>query len=560
LIQRACIVILFTLCLHFNAYAQSPIAFQQIATGISRPVAITHAGDASGRLFITSQRGKIFVYDGSQLLATPFLDLSSLIPPGCATNGNCGERGLLSVAFHPNYESNGFFYVYYTDQSGDLNIARYKATPPSSNTADPNSGLILKHIPHPTYGNHNGGQLQFGPDGFLYAGTGDGGGGGDPDEHGQNKNALLGKLLRLDVNASSPYIPASNPFGNEVWAFGLRNPWRFSFDRVTGDLFIGDVGQNCYEEVSFQPAGSAGGLNYGWDVMEGKRCYDEPGDGSNCNLPPTCVLPEFVAPILVYSHSGTTNCAVTGGYRYRGVLYPSLTGLYIYGDYCSGTIWGASEDSGTWTATSLTNTAFSITTFGEDENGELYVADSNTGTIYQITAPNGLPFTDDFEDGDASDWNTLNGNWTVVAGNLEGSTTKKATNLAPFAGCSLCTIETDINVVTPGGIVYLLGWYINKANSVELQFKEDQDKIVLKQRVGGAIVAKTKVDQIIDAATNIHVKITYDGTQFQVFLNGSGTPAITLPSGGFSSGSVAFRVKSTTKSNTIGRFMQIQVY
>lgn len=555
MIHRAILFFLFVAFIHLKGFAQSSISFQEIAA-VNRPVAITHAGDGSGRLFITLQHGEIVVHDGTQVLATPFLNVSGLLPSSCGTQGNCGERGLLSVAFHPNYESNGFFYVFYTNTNGDLVIARYSISG-NPNVANSNSALILKTIPHATHANHNGGQLQFGPDGYLYASTGDGGSGGDPDENGQNPGTLLGKILRLDVNIPSPYIPPGNPFGNEVWAYGLRNPWRFSFDRVTGDLFIGDVGQGCYEEVSFQSASSNGGLNYGWDEMEGRKCYDEIGGGSDCNKPPSCL--QFVLPIIAYSHSGSNHCAVTGGYRYRGSLYPNLGGLYIYGDYCSGIIWGATESGGVWTATELISSGFAISTFGEDESGELYVADRAAGKIYLITAASELPFTDDFEDGDISNWNQKNGNWGVNSGNLEGSTTKKASIFAPLSGCSNCTLEADLRVVTPGGRVSLLGWYTNKSSYVELLLKEDVDKLILKQRVNG-LTNKMKVDQVLDAGVDYHVKITYDGNQFQVFFNGGAAPILTLQSEGLSTGTVGFRVKSTTKSDTIGSFALIEAY
>ena len=355
-----------------SAVHAQQFTLRQIAGGLSMPVAITHANDS--RIFITLQRGQIVIYNGSGILPTPFLDIQPLV--AC-----CGERGLLSVAFHPQYRDNGFLFVYYIDRNTDVTIARYKVSASDPNRADPNSAQILLTINHRQFGNHDGGQLQFGPDGYLYAGTGDGGGAGDPLANGQNVNSLLAKMLRIDVDSASPYaIPPSNPFANrsdarnEIWAYGLRNPWRFSFDRQTGDLWIADVGQNSWEEIDLQPATSIGGENYGWNRMEGKHCFNP---SSNCN-DGTLTL-----PILEYDHSGS-KCSVTGGYRYRGARFPRLQGLYIYGDYCTGTISAAMQSGSGWTTSSLIAAAFPISTFGEDASGEIYVANYGGGVIYQI--------------------------------------------------------------------------------------------------------------------------------------------------------------------------------
>jgi len=350
------------------------IKAEPVVTGLSSPVDITHAGDGSGRLFITLQGGRVVIFDGVQILSPPFLDINSLVSSG-------GERGLLGAAFHPNYVGNGFFYVSYTDTAGDSVIARYSVSL-DPNRADPTSGVILLTIPQP-FSNHNGGQLHFGPDGYLYIGIGDGGSGGDPQNNGQDLGTLLGKILRIDVDSGFPFtVPPDNPFvgvvgaREEIWSFGLRNPWRFSFDRLTGDMFIGDVGQNSWEEVDFQPANSTGGENYGWRVMEGNSCFNP---AINCNNG------TLTLPILVYDHS--VGCSVTGGYLYRGSKNPNLNGLYLYGDFCSGLIWGAQEDGlGGWNTTVLLDTNFSISTFGEDESGEIYFAhlSATDGTIYQV--------------------------------------------------------------------------------------------------------------------------------------------------------------------------------
>jgi glucose/arabinose dehydrogenase len=343
---------------------------------LNSPAAITHAGDGSGRLFITLVTGQILISDGQKILPIPFLDITSLVSAG-------GERGLFSVAFHPDYESNGFLFVDYTDTNGDTVIARYSVSE-DPNIVDPDSAATLLAIPQP-FANHNGGQLQFGPDGFLYIGTGDGGSGGDPLDNAQNLGTLLGKILRIDVNGDLPYgIPDSNPFignpeaGNEIWALGLRNPWRFSFDRLTGDLFIADVGQGDLEEVNYQPFGSQGAQNYGWRLLEGSQCFNP---SSNCNNG------SLTLPIIEYDHS--LGCSITGGYRYRGNSNPGLWSLYLFGDLCTGRIWGARENpAGVWTATELLDTDLTISTFGEDEAGEIYVADfsSENGVVYHIVS------------------------------------------------------------------------------------------------------------------------------------------------------------------------------
>lgn len=346
------------------------IVLEPVMNGLAQPVAITHAGDS--RLFITLQDGRIVIWDGTRVLPEPFLDIRSRVQSG-------GERGLLSVAFHPRYNENGFFFVDYTDLNGDTVIARFHVSN-DPNRADVNSFRQLLHIDQP-FANHNGGQLQFGPDGYLYIGMGDGGSGGDPGNRAQNLLELLGKLLRIDVDADPYAIPPSNPYAgqsstrNEIWAYGLRNPWRFSFDRATGDLWIADVGQGNWEEIDFQPATSIGGENYGWRRMEGTHCFNP---STNCNDN------SLVLPVIEYNHA--SGCSVTGGYVYRGGRSPRLHGQYVYGDLCSGTIWGSFRDStnGTITTRALIDTNFSISTFGEDLNGEIYVADYNSGAIYRI--------------------------------------------------------------------------------------------------------------------------------------------------------------------------------
>ena len=365
-----------------SALAEAPhLQLFQRVTGLTSPVSIAHANDS--RLFIVQQTGQIIVFDGVRtVLPTPFLDISSLV--SC-----CGERGLLGLAFHPNYASNGRFYIYYTIPSGDIVLARYNVSAADPNRADPASRVQMLQITHQQFANHNGGQLQFGPDGFLYIGVGDGGSAGDPSGNGQNTNVLLAKLLRIDVNGTAPYaIPPSTPFAGrsdarpEIWAYGLRNPWRFSFDRQTGDLFIADVGQDLFEEVDLQRGTSPGGQNYGWSCLEATHSFN----------PAQCRGGTMVPPILEYGHNGGA-CSVTGGYRYRGSQFPRFSGIFFYADYCTGVISGATQQrDGSWTSQVLLafNVPFNFTTFGEDSNGELYVADYMNGVIYQLVDP--IPF------------------------------------------------------------------------------------------------------------------------------------------------------------------------
>ena len=423
-----CLVALLSLAPRADA-ATAPGGFVQrvplITSGLSGPIGAVNAGDGSGRLFVVQQRGQIRIWTGSQLLSTPFLDLSSLVGP--CSSGGCGERGLLGLAFHPSYSTNGYFFVYYTRVSnGDIQIARYHVSA-NPNVADAASALVLLTIPHSSQGNHNGGQLAFGADGYLYAGVGDGGGGGDPYENGQNKTTLLGKLLRIDVDsdgfpadtARNYAIPPSNPFAAgggaaEVWAYGLRNPWRFSFDRSTHELFIGDVGQGAWEEVDLQPAASGGGQNYGWDCREGANPYNDTDDV--VNQPPVynadCGGKTFTEPILQYDHS--LGCSITGGFVYRGRPASSLlTGNFLYGDFCSGRIWRGIRPAGAgaWTSQQLpVPTVSSLTSFGQGEDGRLYVISSG-GSVEWLA-----PYT--FQDVPPTHWA-----WPYVEALFEGGLT-----------------------------------------------------------------------------------------------------------------------------------------
>lgn len=375
--------------------ASASVTLAQVASGISNPTDIQNARDGSGRLFFVQQSGRIMAWKNDAEPPAAFLDISNLVLAG-------GEQGLLGLAFHPDYRNNGFFYVNYTrSPDGATVVARYSRSANNPDAADPQSAAVLLTIPQP-YANHNGGAVRFGPDGYLYIGMGDGGSGNDPQNHAQDLTSLLGKMLRIDVNTTTgtlPYgIPSDNPFVGsaqpgvraEIWAYGLRNPWRFSFDSLTGDLFIGDVGQDAREEIDFVRAGSAGGMNFGWRIMEGTQCTNLPGD-----LP--CHDPRFTSPIVDYDHG--QGCSVTGGYLYRGRAVPELIpasspgenplfkGVYVYGDLCSGTIWGISAPANGGVSNSvLLASDLYITTFGEDENGEIYVADAAASKIYRLTS------------------------------------------------------------------------------------------------------------------------------------------------------------------------------
>ncbi|WP_396184551.1 PQQ-dependent sugar dehydrogenase, partial [Flavobacterium sp.] len=359
-------VLLFTM----SSFSQT-IGLQTFATGFSSPVAIVNAGDS--RLFVVQRGGLIRVLNPNGTInTTPFLSLSSIITAG-------GERGLLGLAFHPDYATNGRFYVNYT-RSGDgaTVIAKYTVSTTDSNVANPASAEILLTIAQP-FSNHNGGSLNFGPDGYLYIGMGDGGSGGDPNNYGQNLNSLLGKMLRIDVGGETGYaIPSDNPYvgitgEDEIWAVGVRNPWKFSFDRITGDLWIADVGQNAIEEIN-KAASTEAGLNYGWRCYEGNAVYNNTGCGSSSN---------YTFPVAQYTHAATGGCSLTGGYVYTGTTFPNLQNKYLFSDYCNNRIGYIASNGGTitWTPNSFSG---NIVSFGEDVNGELYVAGISNGIISKV--------------------------------------------------------------------------------------------------------------------------------------------------------------------------------
>lgn len=360
------------------------IDIELFASGFDSPVSLKNAGD--DRLFVVEQDGviKIINSDGS-VNGVPFMDIDDRV----INTGN--ERGLLGLAFHPQYISNGFFYVNYINNDGDTVVSRFITNPPDGNVADPNTETILLTINQP-FSNHNGGDMAFGNDGYLYIATGDGGSGGDPDDNAQDLTTLLGKLLRIDINnaenGNNYAIPDDNPFvGNstaldEIWAYGLRNPWRFSFDSLTDDLWIGDVGQGAIEEINFTESSSTGGENYGWRCYEGNSTYNTTGCPDMSTL-------DF--PVAQYTHSGSGpfKCSITGGYRYRGTLFPNFIGLYFFADYCSNEIGYLTPNGSDWDLTfSSQFTGNGWTTFGEANNGELYIAGRNSGNVFHIVDPN----------------------------------------------------------------------------------------------------------------------------------------------------------------------------
>jgi len=360
----------------FTAQTLAPAKVQPvlIAKGLGVPTAITATGESTDtRIFVAERHGLIHIVDQNKVSATPFLDISSKVKDE-------GEMGLLGLAFHPKFQNNGYFFVNYVDPGQNTVIARYQIDK-TTGLANPASGKVLLTLKQP-YPNHNGGQLAFGPDGYLYIGLGDGGSAGDPENRAQNLGVLFGKILRIDVDHGDPYaIPQNNPFvaqagaKPEIWAYGLRNPWRFSFDSKTGDLYIADVGQDLYEEIDYQNAGSTGGSNYGW------RCYEaaHPYNTAGCQA-----ADHYTAPILEYPHTDK-RCSIVGGAVYRGSAYPTLYGKYFYSDTCGGQLYMAAKMGGQWASSLALATTFGPTTFGVDNRGELYLSDMKDGSLYHLT-------------------------------------------------------------------------------------------------------------------------------------------------------------------------------
>jgi glucose/arabinose dehydrogenase len=523
-------------------------------SGFSEPVHITHAGDGSGRLFIVERAGLIRIIKNGVVLSTPFLDLTSHL----ACPGDSG--GLHGMAFPPQYSSKGYFYVKYVDPFCTTTVSRFWITS-NPDVADVNGEQIVLTVDQ-LGGNpgHAGGPLYFGPqDQYLYISTGDAGNGGAGDiDNAQNPGLLLGKVLRIDTETGNPAtytIPPSNPYVNtpgyqgEIWALGLRNPWRFSFDRQTADLYIADVGATDREEIDFQSAASPGGENYGWRIMEGSQCYN----GAPCDTT------GLTLPVSEYDHS-QGDCSITGGMVYRGQNYPNMQGIYFYGDYCSGRIWGLRQQGNQWQSTLLLDTNFNVVSFGEDENGDLFVTDYVGGVIYKITDTSlTCSFSDDFEDGVQPAWLIRKPNFMETGGNYVGTPaggSAESVATPVFAGCSTYSVAAAMQ--TAGGAsnkISLLGWYVDKNNLVELLVKEENDKVILKQKINGRVVTKSKALVTITPNTSYLFRVNFDGNNFNVYVDGNPTAIITMsPSGPVPVGSVGFRVK-----RTIGTFGDITV-
>ncbi|MFT3682335.1 MAG: PQQ-dependent sugar dehydrogenase [Ferruginibacter sp.] len=380
--------------------AQAPaLAFDTVIRNLTQPMQIVHAGDSSGRLFIVQKTGAIRVFSKTFQQIGTFLTVSPV--------STTSERGVLSMVFHPDYKNNGFFFVNYTNPSGNIVLARYKVSS-NPDVADAASRVIVDTIPHPVNANHNGGELHFGKDGYLYMSTGDGGGTGDTANNAQNLNRKLGKILRYDVNTSNvaPYytVPADNPFGNEIFAYGLRNPFRWSFNRTNGDMWIGDVGQEKFEEINFRPADSVKGVNYGWRCYEGTQTYNI----TQCSGPAS----QYNFPIYTYPTNAANNVAITGGLIYNGDVYLDLMNYYVAAEYYSGNFFKIrSAGANTWDTSTQKIAITNITDFGEDEDGEIYVVSfgtgaSNTGRVYKMRSSGAIRyrFTGN------GDWATA-GNW-----------------------------------------------------------------------------------------------------------------------------------------------------
>ena len=429
------VVLLFPVLTHAQSI-HPELEFELAYSGFSSPLDMSDAGDGSGRLFVAEKSGIVKVIDNTgTTLTTPFMNISNKVR-------DAGERGLLGMAFHPDYATNGYLFLHYSDLDSDTQISRFTVDSNNPNLIDISSEESIITVDQPR-SNHNGGSIEFGPDGYLYIALGDSGGGGDPDNAAQNTQSLLGKMLRLDVDNGLPYsIPANNPFvnvdtiRNEIWAIGLRNPFRFSFDSQTGDMWIGDVGQNAWEEVNFQPANSLGGENYGWRCYEGNNVFNTNG----CED-----ISEYVGPVFEYQHINC-GCSFTGGMVYRG-SNPCLQGLYIGADINRHTVYTIKSDGqGGWTNdTQLPAQGRSLVAFAEDENQELYAV-SLGGNIYRVKGKNEVITGDPVTPGDYLASGTL-----TLDGNVGSSTSVSLTSARSI------TLEEDVEVKQNGVLTSQIG-------------------------------------------------------------------------------------------------------
>ncbi len=462
-LMRILILSLFgVLLLSAGLSAQAPFVLQPFASGLVEPTDIANAGDE--RLFIVEKGGRIQVLDArGNKLPTPFLNIASKLSAG-------SERGLLGLVFHPDYASNGYFYVNYTNTSGNTTIARYSVDPSNPNLALASSEFIIMTINQP-FSNHNAGDLNFGPDGYLYIAMGDGGSGGDPGNRSQTKTNLLGKVLRIDVDGGSPYaIPPDNPFvgdpsyAPEIWALGVRNPWRCSFDALTGDYWIADVGQDLWEEINVQPASSTGGENYGWRCYEGNAPY---------NLSGCLPASNYDFPVFVYNHSfASGGFSVTGGYVYRGSGNPDLQGHYIFCDYLSGRWWSLKDDgAGGYNSFAYGALQSLISSFGEDYEGELYAANLSSGVIYKLTPNCSSTVRVTGLDAQVLGPNSVNVGWDPLPGAQGYQINGRPVGSSGFGKVQTTSTNRTINILTPSTAYE---WFVRaRCNDLSITLNSD---------------------------------------------------------------------------------------
>ena len=459
-----------------NSNAQNPvIAFNTFSSSYSYPVGIYNCGDS--RLFILEQTGRVYICDLNGVKnTTPFLDIHTVV------SQSVGEQGLLGMAFHPNYSTNGYVYVNYIDNSGNTKISRFTRNPGNANRLDETTELVLMTITQP-YANHNGGCMNFGKDGFLYIAMGDGGSQGDPQARAQDNTQKLGKILRINVNSGSTYsIPASNPYYGvvgvvqEIWSKGFRNPWRWSFDSYTGDMWIGDVGQYLYEEINFQPGNSSGGDNYGWRCYEGNHSYNL---SVNCPAAGTLIF-----PVYEYAHSSTSGCSVTGGYVYRGGLYGELFGKYLFSDYCSGLMRMITKNGTTFTETDLNDLANNeIVSFGEDRYGELYACFYSSGAIKKMSSSGCSPTA--FIKGNSTVSPCANTTYTLEAFYSPGLTYQWYKNNVLISGA----VSSNYDVTANGNykvVVNKTGGCSATSNGIKVAFSPTAKRVCEKKEVARA--------------------------------------------------------------------------